>query len=75
MTTYQHPRGVQLINCDCEYCQRAVRPIVLEFIDAPERCTQCGSRGMERYCSRLTCGMPVPNRLYGAEINHEGDAI
>ncbi len=43
--------------------------------DPPTRCTQCGSCGMERYCSCPTCGVAIPNRLFGVEINHEGDAI
>lgn len=39
------------------------------------RCTQCGSRGMERYCPRATCRMKTPNRLYGTILTDEGDAI
>jgi hypothetical protein len=55
---------------DFESCELST----LAFAE-PKRCTQCGSCGMERYCSRPTCGMIVPNRLYGATINQQGEAI
>lgn len=79
MTTYQHPSGVQLINCDCEYCRANEEVILLVYADKPDvadlrplTVREALRRKLER---TPRYGWAVPNRLYGAEINHEGEAI
>jgi hypothetical protein len=75
MTAYQHPPGVQLINCDCEHCRAAAEAVRVVYANRFE----ITNRRPETYYRAIYAsdGSPqvVPNRLYGAEINHEGEAI
>lgn len=75
MTTYDHPEGVQLINCDCPSCTSASSMFIRTWGGAAN--LSAANLSVGEICAAKLCmpPQPVPNRLYGAEINHEGDAI
>jgi hypothetical protein len=69
MKRYENPDFVTLINCGCERCKPLSPAGFIRTWGEPDA---------DGYVCGLTLPPPdqdVPNRLYGATINHEGDAV